>query len=176
MKQSTIPIQPYILIPNLIEQSTWGGSYICSKKRLNLPDIAIKKFGQSYELYEDSNVTMNFDTRHHPVIELGNSDNPKQYIRIGGTNDTVYALSDIIRQNPLQVLGISPLRKHGQTIQLLIKFTQAKSNSYQLHVKKEDPLYAWKPKPESWYFFEPGLVTLGIRNLDDVPAYQSAGL
>jgi mannose-6-phosphate isomerase class I len=58
---------------------------------------------------------------------------------------------------------------------LLIKFTQAKGNSFQLHVKP-GTVSRWKAKPESWYFFEKGLVTLGLKKNTDVHAYKETCL
>lgn len=46
---------------------------------------------------------------------------------------------------------------------LLLKFTQALGNSFQLHVPDGTIHSRWKAKPESWYYFEPGLITCGVK-------------
>ena len=65
---------------------------------------------------------------------------------------------------------------------LLIKFTQALGNSFQLHVKdlpngkRTASRTKWKPKPESWYYFEPGCITLGVKKNCDWEKYQAVCL
>ena len=108
-------IQPYIIIPKLIPQPTWGGDYIASLKKLSTTE----KIGQSYELYEESQL-----------------------------------------ENNSQPIPIRELIK--QTIPL-VKLTQAKGNSYQIHTPKKIPGVKWLPKPESWYYLEPGLISLGVK-------------
>ena len=43
--------KPYLCVPQLIEQSTWGGGYILEQKGWGKDTrFTGKKFGQSYEL------------------------------------------------------------------------------------------------------------------------------
>ena len=51
-------IQPYIVVPTLIEQPTWGGEYIGNLKGLAQENLGGKKIGQSYELFRDSNLSL----------------------------------------------------------------------------------------------------------------------
>ncbi|QQR52772.1 hypothetical protein IPG36_01470 [bacterium] len=51
--------RPYLVIPKLIKQPTWGGSYIVAAKGWSdhegLGDL---KIGQSYELFSGSNLSL----------------------------------------------------------------------------------------------------------------------
>lgn len=163
-------IRPYIIVPNLIEQSTWGGNYIVQYKRIADPILLNKKIGQSYELYEFSRLSMNVTTKEHPSLELGNPQHPKKSHRIP-QQDASFFISQLIKENPEHVLGKRYVKKFGSKIQTLIKFTQAKGNSYQMHVKRKSG--NWLPKSESWYFFEPGIVTLGIKSNVAWDGYQA---
>lgn len=155
-------IQPYIIIPNLIEQPTWGGFYIPQLKKITNPQLKNKKIGQSYELYEFTNLSAKTSTKNNPSLELGNSKQPQQSQKLT-SNDKIFNINQLIKQNPLAVLGKKVIKKHNHKIKILIKFTQAKGNSYQIHIKKKTKAVKWFPKPESWYYFEPGLVTLGAK-------------
>lgn len=129
--------QPLLILPDLIEQPTWGGDYIVKYKGWDKkPEYLGKKIGQSYEL--------------HGKIKML-------------VDDKEIYLNDFITINPNAVLGKSIYQRFGK-MPLLIKFTQALGNSFQLHIKSGVKHSHWQPKPESWYFFEPGYVTCGIKS------------
>jgi mannose-6-phosphate isomerase class I len=58
-------------------------------------------------------------------------------------------------------------------MQVLIKFTQAQNNSYQVHVKPGKEFGKWLPKPESWYYLEKGKATLGLSDPSQSAAYKA---
>lgn len=152
-------IKPYLIIPNLIVQPTWGGDYIAKFKNLSHSVIDGKKIGQSYELYENTNLSTKTSSKKTPSFEIGNAETPQQtkvFEEIKPLN-----IKDLISINPAAVLGRKSIKVHGEKMGVLIKFTQAKGNSYQLHVKEDN--VKWRTKPESWYYFEPGCVTLGVK-------------
>jgi mannose-6-phosphate isomerase class I len=135
--------KPYLIIPFLIEQPTWGGEYICEKKGwLHKTGLEGKKIGQSYELYDRSllatTITSTSDVRFGPTVE-----------------DTI-SISSFREERPFP----------------LIKFTQAKGNSFQLHVKPNVTDSRWKQKAESWYYFENGKITYGIKKGIDISKYK----
>ena len=90
------------------------------------------------------------------------------------TPDNAVSLSRLISENPAGVLGEKILKTYGQTMHLLLKFTQALGNSFQLHIPDGMNHPHWKPKPESWYYFEPGLMTCGVRSDANWKEYQIA--
>lgn len=156
---STAITKPYLILPKLIEQPTWGGDYIVQQKGwATRPTFHDKKIGQSYELYSGS------------LLAIDCTDSADERFGPEGSALTVktITLADLIAQDPEAVLG-----QARKNLSLLIKFTQALGNSFQLHVKPgtEDP--HWQPKPESWYFLEPGLATLGLQPNSDVANYQA---
>lgn len=59
-------------------------------------------------------------------------------------------------------------------MKILIKFTQAKGNSFQMHLAKGTRSGKWIAKPESWYYFDPGLITLGAKKNIDWEKYKQA--
>lgn len=166
-------IRPYIIVPNLIEQPTWGGTYIAEYKRIAEGICNGKLIGQSYELYEYSRLSSKLSTVDQPSVELGDPNDP-QHADLIAVDDTVYSINDLIRYAPEQVLGDRYVQKFGAKMQTLIKLTQAKGNSYQLHVEK--PIDRWIPKPESWYYFEPGVITLGVKKDADYEEYKQVCL
>lgn len=158
-------LRPYLIVPKLIEQPTWGGSYIVKTKDWqNHLDLKGKKIGQSYELFDKSNLS-DLKSSNDPGFfgELTDRKSVEKQTQPAGT----FSLSELIYQNPSAVLG-------GNEMNLLIKFTQAQGNSFQLHLKDgmDDPV--WKSKPESWYFFEPGFITCGVKEGVDWDAYRNA--
>lgn len=166
-----LQIQPYIIVPNLIEQPTWGGEYIVNLKHLGMKQLNGKVIGQSYELFRNSHLSLKRHTRKSPSIELAGASTPDDPERIY-TNDKPFAISTLIAQDSVSVLGKEAIAKHGGSIELMIKLNQAKGNSYQVHAKKKTADNNWLPKPESWYFFEPGLVTLGLNPKKSWREYQ----
>lgn len=147
--------RPYIIVPLLIEQPTWGGDYIPRLKGLgHLLDQ--KKIGQSYELFEHSLLSTAYKTSHHPTVALAAPDDVLNHKIISGEKN--------------QTFKIDELYGGDSKIDTLIKLNQATGNSYQLHVKEETD--KWKPKPESWYFMESGLVSLGVKPDADWVDYE----
>lgn len=168
--------KPYLIFPKLIEQPTWGGSYILELKNwLDKPFLEDKKIGQSYELFGGSKLATHIndsrDFRFSP--EIGSADNSQLDNKFSPIPTRDYTLlADLIAQNPVKVLGKHVHNKYG-TMPLLIKINQAYGNSFQLHIKPNQTHPHWKPKPESWYYFEDGLITCGIKDEIDIKAYKT---
>lgn len=161
-------IQPYYVVPLLIEQPTWGGEYIAHYKHISKPEITAKKIGQSYELAQETELSSVVEDRDFLFAEPNALDKTTQF----GKNKTLQ-LSELINHDPEKVLGERVVEHSGPTMPLLIKFTQAQSNSYQVHVKQNQQLNHWLPKPESWYFFEKGKATLGLKDITKVAEYKN---
>ena len=139
---------PWQVKDELIEQPSWGGRYIVDLKGLaNDPAWAGKKVGQSYELAKAS-----------VLIDLN-----------GGKE---MALHTLIETNPAGILGQKVLDKFGPDLSLLIKLTQAKGNSFQVHLPEGQTLGHWVPKPEAWFYLAPGLYTFGLKAGTDFEAYS----
>jgi len=171
---------PYIIVPNLIPQPTWGGEYIAhlkgisnSQNNQSAPLIDnLDKLGQSYELFSDTKLSTKCTTKDSSTIEIGNAKDPLQTQVHTSADDHPFNINQLITTNPQQVLGSKVLKHHGNKIDTLIKLTQAQENSYQLHVSQK--VGDWVAKPESWYFLEPGLITLGVKPNINWKDYQSA--
>lgn len=131
--------KPYLIIPKLIEQPTWGGSYILETKgwgkKAQFNNV---KIGQSYELFGQSK------------LSLSNSSSLMQ-----------------VDEGGIDVLVFKEKRPFP-----LIKFTQARGNSFQLHVKQSEQGKKWRAKAESWFYLEDGKVTLGIKKNADIHKYK----
>jgi mannose-6-phosphate isomerase class I len=160
--------KPYLIVPTFVPQPTWGGTYIAEQKgwsrRTELKGL---KIGQSYELYGKSWLDMeNSDSRNDTFgPELGSVSGESNLINI----------TQCIDEDAVSVLGESGAKTYAK-IPILIKFTQALGNSFQLHVREKDTNARWKPKPESWYFFEEGYITLGLNTKTSVHDYKSVCL
>lgn len=145
-QQSTARPRVWQVADHLIEQPSWGGRYILDLKGLgDDPAWAGKKVGQAYELARALRVT-------DPA-----------------TGET-YALADLVARDPAGFLGQSVVDVHGPEMNLLIKLTQAKGNSFQVHLPEGKTRGHWKPKPEAWFYLAPGLYTFGLKantNFDD---------
>jgi mannose-6-phosphate isomerase class I len=165
------PQRPYLVIPKLVEQPTWGGRYIVDAKGWTDRSEFNHKIGQSYELFSGSNLSL-LDTTTHPDFTGELTD--RDAVQIPTHPNNSIALADLIAQNPEAALGSAVVAERGPNIALLIKFTQALGNSFQTHIKAGLAHPKWKPKPESWYYFEPGLVTLGVKPNVDWAAYEAA--
>jgi hypothetical protein len=163
-------IRPYLIVPKLIPQPTWGGDYIAKYKGISDPKISMMKIGQAYELSSDTMLSTVSDSRDLP-IEVGD---PKtgETIEVIGDVSSMFPLQKLIDQDPEGVLGRKYLDQFGAKMQILIKFTQAKGNSFQVHVKPGKEIGHWKSKPESWYFFEKGRATLGLKPNADLSMYK----
>jgi mannose-6-phosphate isomerase class I len=139
---------PWQVQDELIEQPSWGGRYIIDLKGLS--DDAQwqgKKVGQSYELSKESK-----------LIDPGNGQ--------------AVALKNLIMQNAVALLGQPVLDAHGSDLSLLIKLTQAKGNSFQVHLPEGKTLGHWVPKPEAWFYLAPGLYTFGLKAGTDYTAFS----
>lgn len=160
----------YRVIPTLIEQPTWGGTYIAHTKQLgDEPVLRGKTLGQSYELYEHSMV---YASAHFvPAYLIGDPSSPQDAVLHGDVESI--AIEDLLTENPENFLGKAAM-KLGNGMQVLIKLTQAMGNSFQLHVKPAAHQDSWDIKPESWYYLAPGVATIGVRKGVDWDAYQAA--
>jgi len=135
--------KPYLVVPHLIEQPTWGGDYILETKNwTHKPAWKGKKIGQSYEL--SSQTLLAQEVTSSADKTLGDA-----------TNKTI-AIEVFKEKKPFP----------------LIKFTQAKGNSFQLHTKPGTTSNRWVPKAESWYYFEPGKMTFGIKKGTNTAHYR----
>ncbi|RJR29773.1 hypothetical protein C4564_01685 [Candidatus Microgenomates bacterium] len=152
--------RPFLVIPKLIEQPTWGGSFIVNFKGWqHVAQLQRKRIGQSLELFSNSFLSPHIssnDAKFRPSLQ----------------EIEQISLKELVNDHPQGILGKQLARKQSG-IQLLIKFTQALGNSFQLHVKQPTSDGKWIPKPESWYFFAPGKITLGIKPGADWKKYQA---
>jgi len=162
--------KPFLIIPKLIEQPTWGGNYIIQKKNwLKKPLFNSLKIGQSYELYGDSKLssilTDSDDERFEPDLQYSSG-------KIKLSSVPSIPLKDFILSNPKNVLGPKYGNVH-KDMPILIKFTQALGNSFQLHIRNDAISPQWQAKPESWYYFEKGKITGGIQKQCDISTYKT---
>ncbi len=167
----------YLVVSKLIDQPTWGGRYILENKGwTDKPLFSKIKIGQSYELFSEIKLRADINSSEDPsfVGELGYAMEEKTFYN--GDKSKLIPINRLIKQNPLLFLGKTVLAKHGPQIKILIKFTQAKGNSFQLHVRQKDASKKWHFKAESWYYFEPGLLTLGVKETTNWDAYQTCCL
>ncbi len=164
--------RPYLVIPKLIEQPTWGGTYIAEFKQWDIkPSLAGSKIGQSYELFSGSNLSL-LDSSKDPLFEGEITD--RDEVQNPTSPENSVSLASLIEMSAKDTLGSARAVRSGRKFDLLIKFTQSLGNSFQIHIKDglEDPW--WKPKPESWYYLEPGLITLGVKSGVDWGDYEAA--
>jgi mannose-6-phosphate isomerase class I len=139
---------PWQVKDALIEQPSWGGRYIVDLKGLtDDPAWKEKKVGQSYEMAKAS-------------------------VLLDPSGEEEVALHDLIASDPAGVLGQKVLDKFGPDLSLLIKLTQAKGNSFQVHLPEGQTLGHWVPKPEAWFYLAPGLYTFGLKAGTDFEAYS----
>lgn len=168
--------KPYLIIPKLIEQATWGGDYILQLKHWQNKDfLRDKKIGQSYELFGDSKLMLHVTNTNDSTFipEFGFADKPdtvKENFPLAKGRD-FDILSSLVEQDPENMLGTSVYHRFGN-MPLLIKINQAAGNSFQLHIKPGVSHPRWKPKPESWYYLEDGSITCGIKAGTDVDDYK----
>lgn len=163
-------IKPYLLVPRLIPQPTWGGTFVAAFKGLDETGVGTLPIGQSYELATEASLSTVSRSNLLP-IEIASADDGK-VSEVIGDHVSLFSLQSLIDQDPAAVLGKKVADKHKSSMPLLIKFTQAKGNSFQVHVRPEFHVNSWKPKPESWYFFEKGKITLGLKVPIQVDAYK----
>lgn len=139
---------PWQVQDELIEQPSWGGQYIIDLKGLaNDPQWQGKKVGQSYEMAKAAKL-------------------------IDPESGDVKPLAELIGADPAGFFGQKVLAKHGPGLSLLIKLTQAKGNSFQVHLPEDKTLGHWEPKPEAWFYLAPGLYTFGLKAGTDFEAYS----
>ena len=164
--------RPYLVIPKLVEQPTWGGGLIVKSKHWSdRADIAGLKIGQSYELYSLSNLSV-LESTDDSLFGGELSDRDSVALRTRPEHSV--ALPDLVAASASDTLGAEVIAARGPKLNLLIKYTQALGNSYQAHIKDGVQHPTLLPKPESWYYFEPGLITLGIRTGANWDHYRSA--
>lgn len=168
--------KPYLIIPKLIEQPTWGGTYILQLKDWTNNFFQNKKIGQSYELFSGSKLTLKISNSADASFlpEFGFADK-NDTIKEGFSytyQEDYCNLTDLIQENAEQVLGKKILQKYGK-MPLLIKINQASGNSFQLHIKPGLNHPRWKPKAESWYYLEDGLVTCAVKKSADLASYKA---
>ncbi|MBV9850742.1 MAG: hypothetical protein JO250_13800, partial [Armatimonadetes bacterium] len=70
------------------------------------------------------------------------------------------------------LLGQPVVDKFGTDLSLLIKLTQAKGNSFQVHLPEGKQRGHWEPKPEAWFYLAPGLYTFGLKAGTSFEAYS----
>lgn len=164
--------KPYIVIPRLISQPTWGGSYIVSMKSWNTrKELDSAVIGQSYELYSGSKFAGTIKDTSEKMF-LPESDGIQTPEHNGTPNAAgVIELAGLMADDADQLIGPAVNSKF-RCMPLLLKLTQARGNSFQLHVKPGDNHGKWSAKPESWYFFENGDITIGIRPGCDVTEFK----
>jgi mannose-6-phosphate isomerase class I len=161
--------QPFYIVSLLIKQPTWGGKYIAKFKKITDPKVSLTNIGQSYELAKDS-VLIAEPTTNLPFLlaSANDTDHPQWHgPKVEGLN-----IQELIESNPEGVLGKKIVKKSGSQMPLLNKFTQAKENSYQVHVALGREFDHWQHKPESWYYFENGKATIGLKEGINLKQYQ----
>jgi len=166
----------YLVVPKLIEQPTWGGDYIVTAKKWGAKkEFKSKMIGQSYELFSESKLRSDLDSSDDPNFtgEIGYAMEP-DVVKYSGRKNVLLPIGSLIKKDPIKFLGKTALKKHGPKIKILIKFTQSNGNSFQIHVKENANTNKWQAKPESWYFLEPGRITLGVKKHVDWKKYKSA--
>lgn len=167
----TAHLRPYLVVPKLIEQPTWGGMYIVQTKKWQEKEILKgKKIGQSYELYDKSNLSL---LQTSDDISFGGELADTKSVQQQTSLPNSISLSNLIAHDPADVLGKRIVDTYGTSMHLLLKFTQALGNSFQLHIPDGKNDAKWKPKPESWYYFEPGLMTCGVKKGVDWDVYRA---
>jgi mannose-6-phosphate isomerase class I len=161
--------QPVYIVPLLVEQPTWGGKYIAGFKNISDLEVASKNIGQSFELTSYSYVTSDLSDPGCFAFATPSSIKEPQFFN---RPSDIRSLQEVIDQDPEGILGKKSLTQYGPSMQVLIKFTQAQNNSYQAHVKPGQEFGKWQAKPESWYYFEQGKATLGLRAGGSVEEYK----
>lgn len=170
--------RPYLIITKLIEQPTWGGTYICQLKQWQSVDFLNgKKIGQSYELFGGSKLAVGITDTNSPdfVPEMGFADKndtiPDHFHLQPGSG--YITMADMVRDHGVQFIGKKVMEAH-HGMPLLIKLNQASGNSFQLHLRPHQTHPRWKPKAESWYYLQDGRLTFGVKAGADIQAYKRA--
>lgn len=157
--------RPYLIVPKLIEQPTWGGGYILNIKGwTNKIDFKNKKIGQSYELFSGSKL----------LIDINDSEDINFTGELGSPDeDTVF--NKVLYKKDIDYISLSKATSLTEKIPL-IKINQSNGNSFQIHIKEDIENNRWRPKVESCYYFEDGVVTFGIKKNIDLSEYKNACL
>lgn len=164
-------IEPLYIIPMLIKQPTWGGSYIVEAKQLLDPALRGEKIGQSYELSSDSRVSTDPAAQDCFIVTNSGLSDAGQF----GPSIESVDLQSLVSMDPAGMLGEAWARTDA-TMPLLIKFNQAKNNSYQVHVTPGLEFHGWLAKPETWYYLEDGKATLGLKQGINLANYKRSCL
>lgn len=169
-------LKPYLVIPKLIEQPTWGGQYLVKLKGWeHNPIVKGHRIGQSYELFGQSKlaltITDSADSRFSPEWGFADRDDTVEELFPLSPQDYT-SLSTLISENPEEVLGAKTIAHYGRVMPLLIKLNQALGNSFQLHIPYGQKNDRWIPKPETWFYFEDGMASMGLQPGCDVAAYK----
>lgn len=159
--------RPLYIVPLMVEQPTWGGNYITRSKELQHELVEGRNIGQAFELYNESWVSPTAG-QNFAFATATNLNEPT----FAQTTDVIQ-LQQLIQENLIAILGQEAERRGWNSMQVLIKFTQAQNNSYQVHVMPGKEFGKWLPKPESWYFLEKGKATLGLKDVSQVEAYKA---
>ena len=155
--------KPYLIIPKLIEQPTWGGDYIVRMKGWSkVKDFDGVRIGQSYELFSGSKL----------LSKITSTDDPKFIGELGSPDDSKVLNNPGYKEGE-DFVNIREVTSLDDRV-LLIKLNQSNGNSFQLHIKKDIHNQRWRPKPETWYYLEDGLVTFGIRRGVNLKDYKNA--
>jgi mannose-6-phosphate isomerase class I len=162
--------RPYLVIPKLIQQKTWGGEYIVDLKKIDKVKAIEVPVGQSYELFSGTKLALKNESQ---LYEVGLADSDEIVGSNFETNNLeCIALNDLITGQPNEVLGGK--LSTDVVMPLLLKLTQAKGNSFQIHVKPDIIDSRWQSKSETWYFFEKGKVSCGIQTGISIEDYKQA--
>lgn len=154
--------KPYLIIPKLIEQPTWGGDYITKMKGWNMNKNLIgKKIGQSYELFSGSLVAKTIVDSQNQYIS--------PFLGTANTNENTYTPPQNLLSDLIPISEITSF----YTNLFLVKINQAQGNSFQIHIRSEQKDSYWKSKPESWYYLENGTATYGIKKNIDINSYRN---
>lgn len=163
--------RPYLVIPKLIQQKTWGGDYIVDTKKIKKSEIISIPIGQSYELFSGTKLSL---ANVSGEYEVGQADSDAVVgDNFSESENKFITLGNLIGEQPVEVLGKSTTTEN-LGMNLLLKLTQAKGNSFQIHIKPSVEDKRWLPKSETWYFFEKGKVSCGIRNGISIKDYMEA--
>lgn len=161
-------VQPAYVIPLIVEQPTWGGQYIAGSKRLRSPLVDGKRIGQAFELFSGT-----WLTTAQPTSFAFATATDLAHPEYSDASQAKFSLQEMITADPVAVLGKKGSDRGWESMQVLIKFTQAQNNSYQVHVKPGKAFGKWQPKPESWYYLEKGKATLGLADPSKVEEYKA---
>jgi len=155
--------RPYLIVPKLIIQATWGGDYILKLKGWNNKGfLKGKRIGQSYELFSETKLLLNINNSQDKnfIGELGSPD-----------ESTIFNITNY-RKNE-DFINLNEVTSFYKKIPL-IKINQSNGNSFQIHLKKARD--RWLPKLEACYYLEDGIVTFGIKKNINLSEYKKACL